>query len=133
MRKKFFIIYILFINLFLYKNIVYANNLSPDEREMLAKITEAEAGGEEELGQRLVIDTVLNRVDHESFPNSVEEVIEQKGQFTSLGSLRDDILVLVCEEELERTNDEVLYFRTKKYSSYGTPLFQEGRHYFNGE
>ena len=112
--------------------------LTYEERELIAKIVMAEAEGEEENGKRLVIDTILNRVDHESFPNSVEEVIFQKGQFTPTtnGRLKrcyvdNDILQLVMEEELIRMNDDVLFFQPGGYSSYGEPVFQVGNHYFS--
>lgn len=42
-----------------------------DEIKLIAKLVEAEAGNQSELGKRLVIDTVLNRVDHPNFPDTV--------------------------------------------------------------
>lgn len=115
--------------------------LSDEEIDLLALLTMAEAEGESELGKRLVIDTVLNRVDSELryFPDTVTDVIYQKNAFTSMWNDRvdrcyvmDDIRQLVIEELESRTNSEVMYFRTSKYSKYGTPLFQEGNHYFSG-
>lgn len=115
--------------------------LSDEEIDLLALLTMAEAEGESELGKRLVIDTVLNRVDSELgyFPDTVTDVIYQKNAFTSMWNDRvdrcyvmDDIRQLVIEELESRTNSEVIYFRTGKYSKYGTPLFQEGNHYFSG-
>ena len=44
----------------------------------------AEAEGECEEGKRLVIDTILNRVDSEHFPDTVYEVIYQPNQFSSM-------------------------------------------------
>lgn len=114
--------------------------LTEEEIELLALVTMAEAEGESELGKRLVIDTILNRVDHEYsyWPDTVTEVIYQKGQFEAMWNgridkcyIRDDIVQLVKEELLNRTNTEVLYFRTGRYSSYGTPAFKEGNHYFS--
>lgn len=49
-----------------------------EEIELLAILTMAEAEGESELGQRLVIDTVLNRVDDPHFPDTISEVVWQK-------------------------------------------------------
>ena len=45
--------------------------VSKKEKELLAVITMAEAEGESERGKRLVIDTVLNRVDSKKFPNTI--------------------------------------------------------------
>lgn len=109
------------------------------EFELLALVAVAEAEGESELGKRLVIDTVLNRVDSPYFPDTIEDVIWQKSQFESMWNGRadrcvvtDDIRKLVSQEIRDRTNDRVVYFRTKHFSSYGHPLFQEGAHYFSG-
>lgn len=111
---------------------VYGQELTTEERELIAKLVKAEATGESELGQRLVIDTVLNRVESESFPNSVKEVIEQKNQYTTPSNILDDsLLYLVLEEELNKSNNEVIFFNKHKYPKYGEPLFVEGKHYFS--
>ena len=115
-------------------------SLSSEEINLLALVTMAEAEGESEYGKRLVIDTILNRADHDYWywPDTVTEVIYQDGQFEAMWNgrvnvcyVRDDIVQLVKEELENRTNSEVLYFRTGKYSSYGTPSFKEGNHYFS--
>ena len=49
--------------------------LSTEEIELIALVTMAEAEGEPEEGKRLVIDTILNRVDFGEFPSTVTEVI----------------------------------------------------------
>ena len=109
-----------------------------EEIDLISIVTMAEAEGESELGKRLVIDVILNRIDSESFPNTVYDVIYQKGQFTSMTNgrsdvcyVKDDIRALVLEEIESRTNSEVLYFRTSHYHSFGTPVLQEGNHYFS--
>lgn len=109
-----------------------------EEIDLLALVTIAEAEGESEQGQRLVIDTILNRVDSEHFPDTVSDVVYQKGQFSSMWDGRvddcyvmDEIRNLVLEELESRTNGDVMFFRTKKYSKYGSPLFKVGAHYFS--
>ena len=109
-----------------------------EEIELLALCTMAEAEGECEEGKRLVIDTILNRVDHERFPDTVAEVIYQKNQFSSMWNGRvdrcyvmDNIVQLVKEELLNRTNYEVMFFTAGRYSNYGTPMFQVEHHYFS--
>lgn len=112
--------------------------MSEDEIELLALITMAEAEGESEYGQRLVIDTILNRIDCERFDDTLYEVIYAPGQFSSVHNgrmdrcyVKDDIYQIVIDEILNRTNDEVLYFTAGHYSAYGTPMFCEGNHYFS--
>ena len=114
--------------------------LTDEEIDLIALVTMAEAEGESEYGKRLVIDTILNRVDHEwsYWPDTVEGVIYQKNQFTSMWNgrvkrcyVREDIVELVKEELKNRTNTEVVYFMMGGYSRYGTPEFREGVHYFS--
>lgn len=112
--------------------------ISDDELELLALVTMAEAEDESELGKRLVIDTVLNRVDSSHFPNTITDVIYQKHQFTSMWNGRykktyvdDYVRNLVLEELKDRTNSDVIFFRMDRYSDYGTPLFKEDGHYFS--
>ena len=57
---------------------------SEEEIELIALLTMAEAEGESEEGKRLVIDSVLNRVDHKRFPDTVTEVVYQKSQYSAM-------------------------------------------------
>ena len=113
-------------------------SVSNDDIELLALVTMAEAEGENEEGKRMVIDTILNRVDSEHFDNTIGEVIYAPNQFTSMRNGRvdrcyvaDDIYQLVIEELTNRTNYDVLYFTAYQYGAYGTPMFQIGNHYFS--
>lgn len=112
--------------------------LSLSEIELIATCTMGEAEGEPELGQRLVIDTILNRVDDFRFPNTAREVIWQSNQFSCMWSSRiescyakEDIVELVLDECKHRTNSEVLFFMAGDYIGFGTPLFQVGGHCFS--
>ena len=93
-----------------------------EEIELIALVTMAEAEGESEEGKRLVIDTILNRVDHDRFPDTVSDVIYQPSQFTSMWNGRvdrcyvdEDICELVREEIENRTNNEVMFFTAGDY------------------
>lgn len=112
--------------------------ISEEDIELLALVTVAEAEGESEYGKRLVIDTILNRVDHPKFPNTIHGVVYQKNQFTSMWNGRtsrcvvtDEVRQLVREELESRTNKQVIFFQMYNYSKYGKPLFKEGCHYFS--
>lgn len=109
-----------------------------EEISLIALLTMAEAEGESEEGKRLVIDTVLNRVDHARFPDTVTEVIYQPSQFSSMWNGRvdrcyvdEDICELVREEIEQRNNTEVIFFTAGDYGKYGTPMFSVGNHYFS--
>lgn len=113
--------------------------LTQEEIELIALVTMAEAEGEPEEGQRLVIDTILNRVDSELsyFPDTVYEVVYQKNAFSSMQDGRvercyvmEELCQLVREELQNRTNSTVLYFTAGNYGKYGTPAFSVANHYF---
>lgn len=64
--------------------------VSEEDIDLIALVTMAEAEGESEYGKRLVIDTILNRVDSEYYPNTVFEVVYQPDQFSSIWNGRAD-------------------------------------------
>lgn len=77
------------------------------------------------IGKATRIDTILNRVDSEHFPDTVYEVIYQPNQFSSMWNgrvdrceVREDICGLVYEELESRTNYEVMFFTAGEYSAY---------------
>lgn len=112
--------------------------LQDEDVELIALVTMAEAEGECEEGKRLVVDTILNRVDSEHFPNTIFEVVYQSRQFSSMWNgraerceVKDEICKLVMEEMDSRTNYNVVFFRADEYSTYGVPALQVGNHYFS--
>lgn len=60
------------------------------DAQMLMKIAQAEAGNQSIDGMALVMQTVLNRVADDDYPDTVYEVITQKGQFQSYANGRYD-------------------------------------------
>lgn len=65
-----------------------AERFTEKEKYMLAKIAMAEAEGCRIKAKELVIRTVLSRIESDMFPNTVEEVIFQKNQFTPISDGR---------------------------------------------
>lgn len=109
-----------------------------EEIELIALCVMAEAEGECEYGQRLVIDVILNRVDDPHFPDTIYDVIYQENQFSGMYGdritrcyVKDELVQLVREELENRTDYDVVFFRTGHYHSYGVPMFQVGAHYFS--
>lgn len=109
-----------------------------EEIKLIATLTMAEAGNQSELGKRLVIDSVLNRLEHPNFPKTVREVIYQTNQYSPAtnGTIdryyaTEEHIQLVREEIERRTDSEVIFFRAGKYGNYGTPLYCVGDHYFS--
>lgn len=52
-----------------------------EEKDLIAHMMEAEAGGEGDIGLTLIADVILNRVASPDFPNTITEVLYQPGQF----------------------------------------------------
>ena len=106
---------------------------------MIAQMTMAEAEDQPEMGQRLVIDTILNRVDSSSYPNDVYGVISDRKygkQFTSFYNGRynkcfaTEALIALVEEEIEsRTNNQVMWF-SRKRPTCGNRAMRVGNHTF---
>lgn len=112
--------------------------LNEEEIRLIALLVMAEAEGECETGQRLVIDTVLNRAEHPRFPDNIHDVVYQPNQYSGMEPprrnqcwVKDELVRLVREEAANRTNSEVIFFRTGRYGKYGAPMFCVGHHYFS--
>lgn len=125
--------------------------LSKKDYEALLRIVEAEAGCEDMKGKILVANVVLNRVEDEAFPDSVEAVVFQKKngrcQFSPISDGRY-YSVEISEETkdaVERAlsgedySEGALYFAARRYAdpdrmvwfdTHLTRLFSYGGHEF---
>lgn len=61
--------------------------LTESEIELLAKVIYLEARGESTKGQQAVAEVVLNRVASDQFPDTLEEVVYQEGQFSTASQI----------------------------------------------
>ena len=120
-----------------------ANNSPEDgsdfgELDLLAALVWAEAGDQDFIGQRIVADCVLNRVLSAEWPNSVEAVIYQPGQFSVVanGRLSQGFANATPENyeaaRLALSGDhydtQVIYF-SMYYCANGAFAYQHGDHY----
>lgn len=106
--------------------------------EYLERCVQAEAGNQDELGRAYVCDVILNRLDSGRWGNSLYEVIYYPNAFSVVSNGTIDKVVVtdgtkrIVEKELqERTNSEILAFKTESYHANTTPCFQHGAHYFS--
>jgi len=125
--------------------------VSLEDYENLLRIVEAEAGGEDEIGKILVANVILNRVECDSFPDTVSEVIFQQSngvcQFSPVGDGRfytvkvSDATIQAVDKALEGEDysQGALYFAARKYADSScmrwfdeslTFLFEHGGHEF---
>ncbi|GGE32202.1 hypothetical protein GCM10011391_08580 [Pullulanibacillus camelliae] len=91
--------------------------VSAEDRKLLAQLIHAEAGGEPFRGKVKVAQVVLNRVKSPQFPNSIRNVIMQKGQFSPVanGSIQNtpsasDYMAADTALNEENNGDGSLYF-----------------------
>lgn len=117
-----------------------------DDAYRLAKIAMAEAESEDTEGKALVMLVVLNRVWDDEFPDTIEEVIFQKGQFSPISNGRYDevepdedcyrALQLIQTGGWDESHGAT-YFESKSVSTWHsenlTFLFKHGKHYFYKE
>lgn len=105
--------------------------LTDNEKELIARVVMSEAPYEDMIGKRLVVDTILNRVDSPAFPNTVGGVVYQDGQFYQAYTYSAECMDAVELEAYERLDYDVLWFAADGYHPYGTKAYQHGGHYFN--
>jgi N-acetylmuramoyl-L-alanine amidase len=112
--------------------------MSEEDISLIALLTMAEAENQPEEGKRVVIDTVLNRMDSEHFPDTAHGVIYQPSHFSSMWNGRvnkvsatEECKQLVREELVSRRDSEVVYFTAGHYGKYGKPKYKLGDHYFS--
>lgn len=110
------------------------------EMELISQLVEAEAGNQPFEGKVKVAEVVLNRMESPLFPDTAEEVIFQKGQFsvTTNGAWEkaawnmkeDDYLAVEYAISLHE-DKTVLYFNNcRKVAGTGKPFKLYG-HWFN--
>lgn len=124
---------------------------SAEELDILYRIVEAEAEGEDEDGKLLVANVVLNRKASKEFPDTIQEVVYQKNgkevQFSPVGNGRIDKVTIseATKRAVERAlrgedlSQGALYFAARKYADpekmkwFDTQLiflFKHGGHEF---
>lgn len=113
-------------------------DITPEDIELLARLTWREARGEGLLGMRLVIEVVFNRVLSDKFPNTIYDVLYQPGQFAPSGGALElnDITPTEAQYEAVRLaitetpilEPDVVFFATTPL--YGEIFLHVGGHYF---
>lgn len=97
-----------------------------EDIDLLAKLIWHESEAEPRDGKIAVAEVILNRINSSVYPNSVSDVIYQKGQFSHVSSVKnenpDQETRKIAEEVLNGelrvlNNSNVLYFRNPKKTS----------------
>lgn len=113
-----------------------ADVITDDEIEMLARLCFLEAGNQSFEGQRAVIEVVFNRLLSDEFPNTLNDVVYAKNQFSPAhlipSTTPTEVQYEVIETVLTDTNTildrGVVFFSCGQYNDY---LYAKiGDHYF---
>ena len=126
------------------EQITIAEQIAEEDRmyqyEMLAIATFAEAGNQGFEGMQAVAGVILNRVDSTQFPNTIEEVLRQKNQFSIMTdggyekacwNVTQEAYDAVAAELYERKYRDALFFRTGHYHEGRTALYKIKQHFFS--
>lgn len=104
----------------------------------LAALIELEAGNQSTVGRAIVADVVLNRVADPRFPDSIHDVIYQKGQFSvvkqmpqAIENVKQENVEIVLDELCDQVTYSALYFDCYGYVKGTDPLWKYGDHYFS--
>ena len=81
--------------------VVRTNEVDFDDLHLLARLVESEAGNESYETKMMVASVVMNRVADSRFPNSIREVIYQKGQFEVTARKVNGVLMIDREPSLD--------------------------------
>lgn len=123
-------------------NINTENNVyvSLDEYMELSRLVEAEAATEDLEGKTLVADVVINRVASEIFPSTVNEVINDPGQFDPVDNKYINYAVPTHESKLAAMDAlkskggalGALYFQKSAATEWGDKIYlmRHGNHSF---
>lgn len=121
--------------------------VSDQDRTILERIVEAEAGGQDHKGKLLVANVVLNRVKSQKFPSTIRGVVFSPRQFSPISDGRYS-RVTVSSDTKKAVNEALhgidgsqgaLYFMDRRYSDRSnvtwfdrclTRLFQYQGHEF---
>ena len=102
--------------------------ISEEEKWILCKLVEAEAGTEDRIGKILVANVVLNRLENDSFPDTVEGVVFQEsdgvaqfspvanGRYESAKPQEDTIEAVDAALKGEDYSEGALYFMARKHA-----------------
>ena len=81
--------------------VVRTKEIDFDDLYLLARLVESEAGNESYETKMMVASVVMNRVADSRFPNTIKEVVYQKGQFEVTSRKVNGVLMIDREPSLD--------------------------------
>lgn len=115
----------------------YVFQVTDEEYDLLLRVCMSECGGkygESFEGKVAVVETVINRC--EMYGKGVKDIVYAPKQYSTIDNGEPDATVYEAVDYALSHNtfpDDMIYFRTKHYHSFGTPYEQIGNHFFSLE
>ncbi|MCM1223750.1 MAG: cell wall hydrolase [Lachnospiraceae bacterium] len=117
----------------------FLETITFEEFDMVSQVITAEAEGEDWEAQWYIACVILNRVESDLFPDSIEEVIFQEKQFSCIWNGRYDrsrpndscMEALQYALDAERIPEDIYYFTSNGYLPGTKPYIQVGDMYFS--
>lgn len=106
------------------------------ERELLARVIMSEGSNLPYHGKLAIMGTIINRVNSDKFPNTIEEVIYQENQYsTSDNGTPTEECYTAIDDVIYNGSfpPDMFYFRTDKPHSFGFEYLHIGNTFFNTE
>ena len=123
------------------ETVIYENTapeFSDNNLDLLCREVYAEAGGDGPDSQKAVTTVIINRIMSPRFPEDLEDVLYQSGQFAQPASFYSEEVQLSVMEAIQEygTPDQILpytcyYFRAHHYHEFGIPYTHYGNTYFS--
>lgn len=112
--------------------------ITNEQLDLLERCVMAEGGGESYDCQVAIACVIINRVLSDKYPNNVEDVIKQSGQFSTWPTMIENAnptneVKQAVREALtsEMIPENVLYFRANRYHRWGSRYCRMDNTYFS--
>ncbi|MBC5637303.1 cell wall hydrolase [Ornithinibacillus sp. BX22] len=98
--------------LFIGDTIQVPDTISQADKQLMAKLVHAEAKGEPYAGKVAVATVILNRVDHQEFPNTIRDVIYERsagGHYAFTPVQNGQINTTYTSEDMKAVNEAIAF------------------------
>ncbi|AZB41631.1 LysM peptidoglycan-binding domain-containing protein [Bacillus sp. FJAT-42376] len=105
--------------------------VSDEDKDLMARLVEAEAKGESYEGKVAVATVIMNRVESDKFPDNVKDVIYENGQFSPVanGAINNP----ASQESKDAVNEAISYSSISKGALYFYNPDKAGSSFLDGK
>ncbi|WP_240468606.1 cell wall hydrolase [Gracilibacillus sp. YIM 98692] len=120
------------------EELIIPSAISSEDKELMARLVHAEAKGEPYAGKVAVATVILNRVDHDNFPNSVKGVVYEtysNGAHYAFSPVKNGQINKAADAEAKQAVEEAVAYRGQGQGStfFYNPDISESKWIFSRE